>query len=172
MSLSQVLTIGASALGLIALGTMLLPRRVNVVRKTRIKASPREILALAASNQGYQSFNPYKNSDDALKIETFGPSSGVGSGFHFEGKDGKGSQTVAAVATDRVDYAIDLGPMGKPQQSIKATPCEEGSEVVWTMQADLGMNPIARIFGLFMDRMVGKVFETGFANLALATQSR
>jgi hypothetical protein len=37
------------------------------------------------------------------------------------------------------------------------------------MDADLGSNPAMRIFGLFMDRMIGKIFQRGLVNLAAAT---
>lgn len=50
----------------------------------------------------------------------------------------------------------------------------EGSatRVAWTMHGDMGGNPIARWFSLFMDGMVGKDFEAGLANLkALAEKA-
>ena len=87
----------------------------------------------------------------------------------FEGKDGTGTQTVAEVGPDRVVYAIDLGPMGQPRQSLTARPVAGGTEVVWRMEAEMGANPVFRVFGLFMDRMMGKTFEQGLRNLADAT---
>ncbi len=166
-----IIEIAAGIAGLLALlvaGTFLLPRRVAIERHATIHASPEDIIALAASNEGYQRFNPYRTTDPDLKIDLFGPASGKGSGFHFDGKEGKGSQTVAATAPDRVDYDIDLGAMGQPRQSLRATAQNGGSLVVWTLTADLGMNPVARVFGLFMDRMIGKTLDLGLSNLASA----
>jgi hypothetical protein len=37
------------------------------------------------------------------------------------------------------------------------------------MQADMGLNPIKRTFGLFMDKMIGKTLEQGLSNLNTAT---
>ena len=104
-----------------------------------------------------------------MKITHFGPETGVGSGFHFDGKDGKGNQTVAAISENSVSYMIDLGAMGQPTQTISVTPTDDGSLVVWSMDADMGMNPIARVIGRFMDGMMGKTFESGLQNLASAT---
>lgn len=154
---------------LAALGTFLLPRHIHVERQATLDATPAEILALAASNTGYQRFNPYRSSDPDLKITHFGPDAGVGSGFHFDGTDGKGSQVVSAINPGSVRYDIDLGAMGQPVQKIAAMPAEDGSTVTWSMDMDLGFNPVARIFGLFMDGMVGKTFEQGLDNLASAT---
>jgi hypothetical protein len=171
MNITKVVCITIGVLATLTASTFLLPRKVTVERSATLHAQSTEVLALAASNKGYQKFNPYRNTDADLKIELFGPSSGVGSGFQFDGKEGKGSQTVAAVADNQVDFELDLGPMGKPRQSLKALPVKEGTRVVWTMEADMGMNPIARVAGLFMDRMVGKSFETGLTNLAAVLAS-
>ncbi|SNZ19566.1 SRPBCC family protein [Cohaesibacter gelatinilyticus] len=165
-------TILASTIAVVALaaaGTLLLPKQIKVERQATISATPSAILTLAASNEGYQRFNPYLSADPNLKISHFGPSSGIGSGFTFDGKDGKGSQTVAELSSNSVRYAIDLGPMGKPAQTIEVNPVTGGSLVTWSMDMDLGYNPIARIFGLFMDGMVGRTFEQGLDNLATAT---
>lgn len=164
-------TILAGGMGLVALlgaGTLLLPKTVHVERHAKVAASPETILELAASNHGYQTFNPYLTSDPELKIKPFGPDTGVGSGFHFDGKEGKGTQTVAKVTETSVRYDIDLGAMGKPVQEISAQGLPDGTRVTWTMDMDLGFNPVARVFGLFLDGMVGRSFEQGLDNLASA----
>jgi hypothetical protein len=168
MTLLQILAASGAAVAVLAASTLLLPRQVHVERQALIDADARAVLALAASGEGYQRFNPYRFTDPDLSITLFGPASGVGSGFHFAGKDGKGSQTVAAITGDAVHYQIDLGPMGKPLQTIRAEPKDGGAHVTWSMQADMGFNPIGRVMGLFMDRMVGPTFERGLANLQTA----
>lgn len=168
MTIWTYLAGGVGALTLIAAGTLLLPRQIHVERQAVMATSPATILSLAASNAGYQKFNPYLTADANLKITPFGPESGVGSGFRFNGKDGKGSQTVTAVTQDTVRYNIDLGAMGKPAQEISAVEAQGGTLVTWRMDMDLGYNPVFRVFGLFMDGMVGKTFEQGLDNLASA----
>ena len=168
MTLMQILAALAGTLAMVAASTLLLPRQIHVERQALIEADAATVLALAASSEGYQRFNPYKSTDPALKITLFGPSSGAGSGFHFAGRQGKGSQMVSAITDDAVYYRIDLGPMGKPSQTIRAEPRDGGATVTWSMQADMGFNPIGRVMGLFMDRMVGPTFERGLANLETA----
>lgn len=168
MTLIQILAASTAVVVVLAAGTLLLPRHVHVERQAVIDAEATAVLALAASGDGYQRFNPYRNTDPGLSITLFGPPSGVGSGFHFAGKEGKGSQTVSAVTADAVHYRIDLGPMGTPSQTIRAEPHDGGAEVTWSMRADMGFNPVGRVMGLFMDRMVGPTFERGLANLDAA----
>jgi len=167
-----ILTIVSGVAGVLvvaAAATMLLPRHVHVERQVMMESSVQDILALASSNKGFQEFNPYVASDPELEITHFGPENGVGSGFHFDGKEGKGSQIVSTISSDSVSYAIDLGAMGQPTQTISATALDNGSLVIWSMDADMGMNPIARVIGRFMDGMMGKTFEAGLKNLASAT---
>jgi len=169
MELSHILTIGTGVITLAVASTYLAPRHVHVERSQIVKASPAEIIKLASSNVGYQQFNPYKASDPNLKIDLFGPVEGVGSGFRFDGKEGKGTQTVASVSDNKVVFQLDLGAMGKPTQAIEVKAVPGGTEITWSMDADMGKNPIARVVGLFMDGMMGKVFTSGLSNLNTAT---
>lgn len=161
MTLFQILGYGAGAIAVLAAGTMLLPRNVVVQRSGTVAAAPAAILALAASNEGYQKFNPYLKADPSMKLEMFGPSSGVGSGFKFDSKDGKGTAVVTKVSADSVEYALDLGSNGKPNQTISVVADGAGSKVTWIMNADMGNNPIGRVVGLFLDGMIGPNFESG-----------
>lgn len=169
MTIFQILTIGASAAALVAAGSLILPGKVRVERQAIIDATSEQVVALASSNAGYQRFNPFRTADPDLRITPFGPASGIGSGFHFDGKGGKGSQTVADMTSTSVRYQIDMGPMGQPVQTITTSPTQEGLLVTWSMDADLGINPVKRIFGLFMDRMIGNTLQQGLANLDAAT---
>ncbi|MEL6642113.1 MAG: SRPBCC family protein [Pseudomonadota bacterium] len=135
-------------------------------RTALIDAAPEAVIEMAASNTGYQSFNPYCTTDPDLQITPFGPDAGVGSGFEFKGKEGKGTQTVTDVTATSVTHLIDLGAMGKPVQTIAAKATDSGACVTWSVTSDLGFNPVFRIFGLLMDRMLGKTYELGLRNLA------
>jgi len=150
----------------IALIALLLPRKVVVTRQAHVDMAAADVIARVASTEGFQTFNPYCTTDPDLKVTPFGPTEGVDSGFRFEGKEGKGTQTVTAVTADSVTHLIDLGTMGKPVQTIEAKETANGTQVTWTVTSDMGFNPIFRIFGLFMDRMLGKTYELGLKNIS------
>lgn len=165
MDIATIAKIGGGVVAVAVAATFLLPRTVEVSRSALLPVAPEAVLTLASSTDGYQTFNPYRTADPALKITPFGPAGGVGAGFAFEGKGGKGTQTVVAITDTSVTYAIDMGAMGKPTQSITAKPAAGGTEVTWRVESDMGLNPVFRVFGLFMDGMMGPVFEQGLANL-------
>lgn len=166
MNMKKIALYTVGTLAVATAATFALPRTVSIERTATMDAAPEAVLQLAASNTGYQSFNPYKDLDPDLTVEMFGPTDGVGSGFSFVSKDGAGQQTVASVTADTVSFDLDLGPLGQPTQAISAVEVDGATEVTWTMEMDLGMNPIFRVMGLFMDGMIGPNFELGLANIA------
>ncbi len=132
-----------------------------------MQASPAHVYGFLASNKGFQDFSPYKDADPNLKITLSGPEHGVGSSFAFEGKDGKGTQTIVALDQNRsVTMQIDLGSMGTPVQTFNLIPGAGSTTVVWQVQASFSMNPVKRVFGLFMDSMMVSTIERGLSNLS------
>ncbi len=169
MALKTILIAGGAALVVASFIPFTFPGSAHVERSAVITAEPEQLYSLIASNKGYQSFNPYKSTDPDLRIELKGPEHGVGSGFAFDGKDGKGTQFVASVVENRkVHMKIDLGAMGQPTQTFDLKPVDGGTKVTWSMDMEFGWNPIGRVMGLFMDGMMGKTFEKGLANLSSA----
>ena len=169
MSITNILLF-VGVLAVIAIcASYVLPASKTVSRRAVIKANAAEIYQLIVSTEGFQRFNPYSDTDQDLKISAFGPDSGVGAGFLFEGKEGKGSQTVIAVEPNRqVQMEIDLGPMGKPVQTFSLNEQQDSTEVIWSTRSEFGLNPVGRVFGLFLDKMLGKTYERGLKNLAQA----
>lgn len=166
MNFKKIATYTACGVAALVVAALALPRHVSIERTVVIDAAPEAVIELAASNTGYQAFNPYKDLDPNLQVEMFGPASGVGSGFSFESRDDAGQQTVASVTADQVVFDLDLGPLGQPTQAISAIAVDGATEVTWSMDMDLGMNPVFRVMGLFMDGMIGPNFELGLANIA------
>ena len=169
MSIINILLSIAVLAVIVICASYALPASKTVSRRAVIKANAADIYQLVASTEGFQRFNPYCDTDPSLKISAFGPDTGVGAGFSFEGKEGKGTQTVIAVKPNRqVQMEIDLGPMGKPVQTFSLKEQPDSTEVIWSTRSDFGMNPIGRVFGLFLDKMLGKTYERGLNNLAQA----
>jgi hypothetical protein len=164
--MATTLQIIGIAAAVVAVTPFLLPSSKTVQRSGFVKAAPEAVFAAVSSTAGYQLFNPYKDLDPNLKVTPFGPEAGVGAGFAFESKDGKGTSTVSAVEANKsVTFQIDLGFMGKPVQTITMTPENGGTRVNWSVTSTFGMNPMGRVFGLFMDRMLGPHYELGLKNM-------
>ena len=169
--MNTFLTIGAGTIALIAAVPFALPSAVTVEREAVLAADSNAIFELLASNEGFQAFNPYRDDDPNLAITLMGPQRGIGSAFAFKGEGGQGTQTITALEPGRtVTMQINLGAMGKPVQTFTLTPLAEGTKVTWSTEATFGMNPIGRVFGLFLDGQLGPVYERGLRNLENAAQ--
>jgi carbon monoxide dehydrogenase subunit G len=160
----------AAVAGAISAAVAMLPGSRRVERTGFVSAPPETVFALIESTEGFQRFNPYRDDEPNLKITPIGPAAGIGAGFAFEGKSASGTQTIVALERNRsVTMQIDLGSMGKPVQSISLKPENGGTRITWATESQFGANPIQRVFGMFLDRMLGPTYERGIDNLAKAS---
>jgi hypothetical protein len=95
---------------------------------------------------------------------TVASAQGVGAKLVWSGNDkvGSGSQLITAAIPDRsVASDLDFGRMGIAKSSVLLVPDGSMTRTTWTLDIDMGASPIGHYFGLMMDRMVGKDYETG-----------
>lgn len=167
MTLTTIATVSGAILVALIAAPYALPDHKVVERAAIIEATPDAIYPLLTSSAGFQTFNPYKDADPDLEIIFQGPAEGVGSGFAFSGRDGQGTQIITDMQNNAsVTMQIDLGSMGQPVQTFTLEPINNGTRVVWSVESQFGMNPIGRVFGLFLDGMLGETYERGLENLS------
>ncbi len=146
----------------------LLPREVAAERSIVIDRPPATVYTVLASMQRFNEWSPWAARDPSAEYSFSGPATGAGSRMQWQGNDqiGEGSQTI--VDTDpfeRIEVSLDFGPRGVADTHYLLQPVETGTRVTWGFRTDLGMNPVARYFGLLMDGYIGKDYETGLASL-------
>lgn len=147
----------------------LLPQRVLVARTVTIDAPPEHVFAYLNNPQQFASYEPWnKAKDPSLTHEFSGEESGVGAERSWKSdKYGPGHQKITASEPGkRVAQDLWFGSDTKPSKAeFTLTPKGDGTEVKWSLESDLGYNPIKRYFGLVMDSMLGPDLEEGLANL-------
>jgi uncharacterized protein YndB with AHSA1/START domain len=168
MALTTVVAASAIALAAIATAPFALPGRAHVERTAVVPAPTAAVFDILSRSAGFDSINPFRTSDPDLIVTFAGPADGVGASFNWTGKSGSGSQTIVeAVPGERVVMQLDLGAMGKPRQTFTLRRSNGGgTEVTWALDADLGANPVHRVFGVFMDKMLGPQYELGLRKLS------
>ena len=146
------------------------PDTMTVQRTATIKAPPEKIYPLITDFHSWSAWSPYEKLDPAMKRTYGGPAAGKGATYAWEGnnKVGKGDMQITdAMAPSKVDIALHfLKPM-KTNNLTEFTlvPKGDSTTVTWAMR---GPNLyIGKVMGVFvnMDRMIGRDFETGLANL-------
>jgi len=110
-----------------------------------------------------------------MKITYSGAASGAGAVWEWKSESqGDGRMTfTAAEPPSRVAFDLyfpDFGTTSKGELGF--APENAGTRVRWTMNGDMGRNPLLHWMALFMDKMVGPDFEAGLANLKQLAEGR
>ena len=144
----------------------LLPRHVLVERSATIAAPQATLFTVLNSFKHFNTWSPWFELDPAAKYTYEGPGAGAGAKVSWVGNPqtlGSGSQVITASEPyTRVAADVDFGQGGSPAKQVYALSADgTGTKVSWSMDVDLGMNPIARYFGLGFDGMIGRDFDKG-----------
>jgi uncharacterized protein YndB with AHSA1/START domain len=146
-------------IGLVALlfaGGYALSPKFSAVRSTSIAAPADKVYALVADPREWKRWTVWNQRDPAMQIAYSGPPSGAGAGWAWKSKsEGDGKMTfTAAEPNRRLAYELYFPDFGTTSTKLS-----------WSMNGDMGSNPLFRWLALFGDRMVGPDFEAGLANL-------
>lgn len=149
-------------------GGLLLPSTFTVQRSATLGAPPQKVYEAVADPRRWNEWGEWNRRDRQMQITYFGPPSGAGAGWEWKSKSqGDGRMTfTAAEPGQRVAFDLffpDFGTTSKGE--LRFAPEGSGTKVTWTMNGDMGKNPLFHWMALFMDGMVGKDFEAGLANL-------
>ena len=145
------------------------PDTFRVQRTVSIKAAPERLHPLINDLREFNTWNPYNKKDPSMQGSYRGPAAGPGAGFDFQGnKDvGKGSIQIVESAPRQVTMKLDmLEPFeGHNIVEFRLAPQGDSTAVTWAMH---GPSPfLGKLIGVFMnmDRMIGRDFEAGLADL-------
>jgi uncharacterized protein YndB with AHSA1/START domain len=146
------------------------PDGLHIERSTSIKAPPEKIFALINDFHLWPQWSPWEKLDPAMQRTHTGPQQGVGATYAWAGnsKVGEGRMEIlSATAPTKVDIKLDfIKPFeGHNKAIFTLTPQGDGTTVNWVME---GPAPyITKLMSVFMsmDKMIGKDFEAGLANM-------
>ena len=139
------------------------PDVLRVQRAASIQAPPETIFPLIADFHRWTSWSPWENRDPELKRTYSGAASGKGSVYVGSGR----MEITEASPSSKVMIQLDFI---KPFEAHNITeftlqPAGGATNVTWTMNGPRLF--ITKVMGIFvnMDKMIGKDFEAGLANL-------
>ena len=151
------------------------PDEFRVVRSAVMNAPPEKVFPLINDFHRWTEWSPWEHKDPNLKRTYSGSASGVGAAYDWEGNKnvGKGRMDILESQPFKRIY-IKLHFM-VPFESVnhaefKLEPEGGGTKVTWTMSgASKGFHKVLCVF-MNMDKMIGKDFEQGLANMNAAAQ--
>ena len=165
-----ILIIVVSLVVAILAAAALKPSTFRVQRSTSIDAAPETIFALLQDFRRWREWSPYEKLDPAMKRTLSGADSGVGAVYAWEGnnKAGAGRMEITDASppsslTIRLDFTRPFTSHNVAEFTL--APSDGSTNVTWAMH---GPNRfMGKVMGVFvdMDRLIGKDFETGLANI-------
>ncbi len=152
-----------------------LPSNYHVERSISIEASPSEIYPYIQDFKAWETWSPWAEADPNQTVTVSGEPGKPGHVQAWDGPvNGKGSMTIDS-ASPNAFVAMNL-EFTDPQP-MKATSKIEleakGSQttVIWHNEGELDY-PVGRIFGLFLDSMIGQDFEKGLLKLKTLSEKK
>lgn len=167
--MKKLLLAFVAIIALVGIGAaLILPREVPVERKIVIDTTPDRIYSNLVNLKEWQKWNAWAAKDPKMTISYGQKIEGEGASYSWESESqGPGAMTITKVdEPNRMETALDFGDQGTATAYFELKSVGNGkTEVTWHMVADMGANPIGKIFGLMMDGMVGPDFEDGLQRL-------
>ncbi len=151
------------------------PDTFSVQRATTVKAPPERIFPLINDFHQWGTWSPYETKDPAMKRSYSGAASGKGAVYGWEGNKNVGSgrmEILDSSAPSKIVIKLDFFTPFEAHNTAEFTMLPQGdaTNVTWLMHGPLPfMGKIMHVF-INMDRMVGKDFEIGLANLKRLTE--
>ena len=146
------------------------PDSYSVSRSIDIAASPEAVHAIVDDFHNFPQWAPWQKLDPAVQTTFEGPRRGVGAVYRWSGNSdvGQGRMEIReSVPARKVGMDLEfIEPFAsKARTDIDIAPAGNGSKVTWSMRGD--NNYMAKLMSVFMsmDKMIGKDFEEGLANL-------
>jgi hypothetical protein len=166
ISITVVVVLLAALLGFAATK----PDTFRVERATSIKAPPEKIFPLINDLRSWGAWSPWEKLDPTMKRTYSGAANGLGAVYEWEGdgKVGAGRMEITESSpSSRVILKLDFLKPFEAHNVAEYTLEAKGdsTNITWAMH---GPSPfVSKVMQVFfsMDRMVGKDFETGLANL-------
>jgi uncharacterized protein YndB with AHSA1/START domain len=146
------------------------PASFTVNRSIAIRAPADHIFALIQDLHRWAAWSPWEKKDPDMKRTFSGSPAGLGAAYGWEGNKnvGKGRMEIIEIkAPEKIVIKLDFLKPFEAHNMAEFTllPTGETTTVTWSMY---GPSPyIAKVMGVFvsMDKMVGRDFDTGLANL-------
>lgn len=153
------------------------PDSFRVERSTRIEAPAEKIFSLVNDLRAWNGWSPYDAKDPAMQRTFSGAASGPGAVYAWNGNRDVGQgrmEILAATPPSQVTVRLDFIQPFQARNTAEFTlrPDGTGTYITWALH---GPSPyISKLMGLVfnLDRMVGKDFEVGLANLKRVAEQR
>lgn len=150
------------------------PDSFRLERQTTIKAPPEKVFANLNDFKLWGAWSPWEKLDPAMKRSYGASTAGKGATYSWASdKVGHGGMEITeANAPTALKLKLDFTKPFEAHNQVEFTlkPQGDSTQVTWAMFGPMGF--MNKLFGVFMsmDKMVGKDFEAGLADLKAVSE--
>lgn len=168
--LTTILLIVAALVAVILLLAMTKPSSFRVERRGTIQAPPEKIFPLLNDFHNWGKWSPWEKLDPNMTREFGGPENGVGSSYGWKGnsKAGEGRMEITeSRSPSRVGLDLNFIKPFKANNKTEfdLTSGNNSTDLLWSMHGPSTFATKVMMVFTSMDKMIGKDFEQGIANL-------
>jgi hypothetical protein len=150
------------------------PPTFHVERSMTIAATPEKINPLLDDFHNWQQWSPWAHLDPQMHVDYAGPPTGQGAVYEWKGnkKVGKGRMEILAAQPTETSIKLDfLSPFeSHSTTNFILQPQGTITRVTWTMDGPSTYTEKLMSVFVSMDKLIGKDFENGLANLKTAAE--
>ena len=165
----------AVVIAIVLILAMTKPHTFRVERAATIKAPPERIFFLINDFHRWGSWSPWEGRDPAMKRTFEGAARGKGAVYAWDGNKNVGAgrmEILNCTAPSNVVIKLDFIKPFEGHNTAEFTMLPQGgaTDVTWVMHGPASF--MSRMMQVFMnlDRMIGRDFEAGLANLKKAAE--
>ena len=146
------------------------PGDFRIQRSAQISAPGDVVFSIINDLRQWEKWSPYDKRDPAMKKTFEGPSAGPGAIYGWNGNDKVGAGRMTIVESKPGELVSTKLQFFRPfactnQVNFILVPSGTGTQVTWAMNGKNSFMGKAMSLLMNMDKMVGKDFEQGLANL-------
>jgi uncharacterized protein YndB with AHSA1/START domain len=166
----------AVAIAIVLILAAIKPDTFSVQRATTVRAPAEKIFALINDFHRWGTWSPYEARDPAMKRSYSGPANGVGAVYGWDGNNNVGAGRMEILETSppaKIVIKLDFFKPFEGHNTAEFTilPQGDATDVRWVMHGPAPfMSRLMQVF-INIDRMIGKDFEIGLANLKRLTEN-
>jgi hypothetical protein len=170
-----IIVVVAAAVAVVLILAASKPDTFRVQRTATVMAGANKVFPLIDDFRQWGTWSPWEKLDPTMRKTYHGEESGKGAVYEWEGNGKAGAgrmEILEASPPGKVVIKLDfIKPFeGHNVAEFTMVPEGEGTEITWAMHGPCPF--VAKIMHVFinMDKMIGKDFETGLANLKAITE--
>lgn len=155
--------------GILALIGLFSPKQIHLEVEKEIAADADELFIQIADFENFVTWNPWSLKDPNIRNEFEGEKMSYGTIYRWKGNRqvGNGSMEIIHIeANERVEMELRFGPGRPAKATFQLNKKENGTQVIWSLDSNLGSNPFTRVVGRMMEKIIRKDFTLGLERLS------